>query len=245
LAPDTAGVACHYFGSVDRETGTGKYISYELEALDKKTGARTPILPGSGAPPRTASWSRNEQVYRVLNEDRHGDWVTVQIFSPDGKGVSSSVVETHAISCSGMTDTQQGVQLARYVDDENAECSMDDERWKDDFSRLLQPRPPSPIEVLLAAGLHQVQYKVEGSAYKASLTYRNATGGTDQITVKPPWVLTFAGQPGQFAYLSAQNTEDWGSIECTILLDGIAVRRANSNSPYGIASVSGTVPSKR
>ena len=180
-------------------------------------------------------------MYRVLKEDQRGDWVTVETFSPDGKEDSSVTVETHSISCNGMSDSQQGSEVARYVDEKDAACSEGDERWKGDFSRLLQPRPPSAIEAVVAAGGHQIQYKVSGS-YKASLTYRNAMGGTDQMKVSLPWTLTFAGMPGQFAYLSAQNTEDWGTIECAIFLDGVLVRRATSNSPYGIATVSGTVP---
>jgi len=90
---------------------------------------------------------------------------------------------------------------------------------------------------------HQIQYKVEGSYTKiASLTYRNATGGTDQITVALPWTLTFTALPGQFVYLSAQNKQDYGSIECFIYLDDVPVKRAVANTEYGIATVSGNVP---
>ena len=140
-----------------------------------------------------------------------------------------------------MTDSQRASESARYVDDKDAACSEGDTRWKDDFSRLLQPRPSSLSEAIVAAGMHEIQYKVSGP-YKASLTYRNAMGGTDQITVSLPWIFTFAGNPGQFTYLSAQNTEDWGTIECSIYLDGVLARHATANSAYGIASVSGNVP---
>jgi hypothetical protein len=245
MEPDTAGVTCHYFGPIHKETKTGVYVSYLLEALDKETGKRSPILPGSGTPPHTASWNRNEEEYQIVDHDPRGDWVTVKIFPAKESAAQSGVqltLETHHIACNGMSDYRERVEIARYVDDKNLSCSDDDERWKDDFSRLLARRP-QVLPALPRTG-HLIEYKVEG-AYSASLTYRNATGGTDQMTVKLPWTFTFTGQPGQFAYLSAQNTEDWGSIECTILLDGIPVRRANANSPYGIASVSGTVPPVR
>jgi hypothetical protein len=243
MDPATAGVTCHYFSPIDKDTDTGVYVSYVLEAMDKETGKRSRILPGSGTPPHTASWSRNEESYRIADEDPHGDWVTVKIFPPKEKftqAAAQGTIETHRIACNGMSDHRETVEIARYVDGKNLACSDGDERWKDDFSRYLARRP-TVVAVLPRTG-HDIQYKVEGP-YKASLTYRNATGGTDQTTVALPWTLTFIGQPKQFVYLSAQNTEDWGSIECTIYLDGVPVRKASANSPYGIASVSGTIPS--
>jgi hypothetical protein len=94
---------------------------------------------------------------------------------------------------------------------------------------------------------HQVRYSVTGSStgnyvQRASLTYRNASGGTDQMTVALPWSMTFTVQPRQFVYLSAQNTDDFGSLECIIYLDDVPVKRAASNTAYGIATVSGTIP---
>jgi hypothetical protein len=92
-----------------------------------------------------------------------------------------------------------------------------------------------------AARTRQVRYFVYGSG-RASLTYRNESGGTEQVTVSLPWNLTFTGAVKQFVYLSAQKTGRDGSIECTIYLDDVPVKRASSNSPFGIASVSGTIP---
>jgi len=62
---------------------------------------------------------------------------------------------------------------------------------------------------------HQVKYEVVGSGSAslacsallpclASLTYRNASGGTEQATVQLPWSMTFSGTTGQVLYLSAQ-----------------------------------------
>jgi hypothetical protein len=76
----------------------------------------------------------------------------------------------------------------------------------------------------------------------ASLTYRNASGGTDQITVSLPWQLTFTGQVKQFVYLSAQNLERETAVECTIYFDGVPEKKSITTTPLGIATVSGTIP---
>jgi hypothetical protein len=237
-----AATTCHYFGPIDKESKTGNYITYTLEAVDEKTGKRSPILPGVGQPPRTASWTRLEEEYQITNEASNGDSVLLRVLpkaEQPGQASREFRSETHRIACDGYVDSAP--PPARYVDDKDSPCSEDDPSWKINFTYYLANKPAVPA-VSYRTG-HQVQYNVDGShVNSASLTYRNATGGTNQMTVKLPWTLTFAGQPGQFVYLSAQNTDDWGSIECTILLDGVPVRRADSNSPYGIASVSGTVP---
>jgi hypothetical protein len=77
---------------------------------------------------------------------------------------------------------------------------------------------------------------------QASLTYRDASGGTEQVTVSLPWTLDFSAQFQQFVYLSAQKTERIGEIECTIYLDGVPLKKAVTTAPFGIATVSGTVP---
>jgi hypothetical protein len=236
----SAATTCHYFGPIDKESKTGIYVTYSLEALDQKTGKRSPILPGSGQPPRTASWTRLEEEYQLINEAPNGDALLLRVgpkSEKPGQPGPQFRLETRRIACDGYVDSAP--PPARYVDDKDLPCSEDDPSWKINFTYFLATKPAAPA--VTPRGGHLIQYRVDGP-WQASLTYQNATGGTDQITVKLPWELTFTGQQGQFAYLSAQNTEDWGSIECTILLDGIPVRRANANTPYGIASVSGTVP---
>ncbi len=238
--PETAAIACRYFGPIDRQTGTGVFVVYRLEALDEKTGARSPVLPGTGQPPHTVTWNRTEGSYRIINEDQGGESVTLGLLPTSGK----SATETHQIACDGRSDSPREPigQIDQYVDDKNLGCSESNAGWKGAFSRFLAARSPA-APVYPPTG-RRVRYQVDGAS-RASLTYRNASGGTDQMTVKLPWTLTFTGQPRQFVYLSAQNTEDWGKIESTIYLDDIPVQRAVSNSPYGIASVSGTIPPGR
>lgn len=240
IDPLTAAISCHYFGPIDKHTGTGVYVTYRLEALDKKTGARSPILPGTGEPPQTVSWDRVERGYRVLMEDPRGNWVRLDV----GLTSDTPTWETHTVSCHSTSDFRSSptVETYRYVDNSDLACSDGDGRWKDNFSRFLAVPPPA-APVYPRTG-HEVRYQVDGDG-RASLTYRNPSGGTDQMTVKLPWTLTFTGQPKQFVYLSAQNTEEFGKIESTIYLDDVPVQKAVSNSPYGIATVSGTIPSVR
>jgi hypothetical protein len=61
-----------------------------------------------------------------------------------------------------------------------------------------RPNPAEPRPIW-----HSVKYEVLGTG-SASLTYRNASGGTDQTTVRLPWSVTFQAATRQFLYLSAQ-----------------------------------------
>jgi len=115
--------------------------------------------------------------------------------------------------------------------------------------------PEAPIPAPAMSGIvspaapaeRQVKYEVYSSGIcrhvicHASLTYRNASGMTEQQTVSLPWTLTFSAQVKQFVYLSAQNTEGAAAVECTIYLDWVPVKKATTTSPSGIATVSGTV----
>jgi hypothetical protein len=89
----------------------------------------------------------------------------------------------------------------------------------------------------------KITYKVIGSARRASLTYRNASGGTEQKIVRLPWILVFDAQPGTVCILSAQKEDRLGTVEARIYVDTDLLQQAESSSPYGIASVSGLVTS--
>lgn len=250
--PLSAAVACQYFGPIDKETGTGLYVSYSLQALDKKTGVRSTLIPGTGVPPSTVIWGQVEGRYRVVNEVQDGDSVTVSLFLTNGTAAHPEVTlwtETHYVTCDGSSDSlvENIKPFTRYVDDKNLACSQGDSNWESMFSWFLTTKPPAPqLRHQLANGsVRQVRYSVEGIG-EASLTYRNASGGTDQVKVFLPWAMTFDGQAKQFVYLSAQKQSEFGDeIKCTIYLDDVPVQKAASNSPYGIATVSGTIPLAR
>jgi hypothetical protein len=87
-----------------------------------------------------------------------------------------------------------------------------------------------------------VSYYVTGTASSASLTYQNAQGGTEQRTVTLPWHIDFLATPDMFLYLSAQNQDDSGTIECAILSGSATIQRASSSGGYTIASCSGHTP---
>jgi len=91
--------------------------------------------------------------------------------------------------------------------------------------------------------LTSVTYKVTGSARSASLTYKNATGGTEQANVDLPWTLRFDAESGSSVYLSAQKRDEFGKLEAKIYIDGDLLQKADSSSPYAIASVSGVARS--
>jgi hypothetical protein len=91
-------------------------------------------------------------------------------------------------------------------------------------------------------GVHRVEYRLDGSAGVAGLTYRNASGGTEQRDVKIPGELGFFARSGQFVYFSAQNKSGAGTVRVRIQIDGRVVQEATATSPYGIATASGRVP---
>jgi hypothetical protein len=85
--------------------------------------------------------------------------------------------------------------------------------------------------------MHRVTYRVDGEG-RASLTYRNATGGTEQHEVSLPWEIKFDGRNGEHLYLSAQNKGDFSGLTASISINGRIVKDATSTARYGIATVS-------
>jgi hypothetical protein len=96
-------------------------------------------------------------------------------------------------------------------------------------------------DAAILAAIHQIDYVVNGSADTVNLTYRNATGGTEQNEVTLPVNMTFAAAPGSFLYLSAQNKSGSGTVHVAISVDGSLLQEARSSSHYGIATASGRV----
>jgi hypothetical protein len=95
-----------------------------------------------------------------------------------------------------------------------------------------------------------VLYEVEGTTNMASITISTPGGGTSQqsdidvpMSMKSAtggqagMPLTF--QPGEFLYISAQNSNDHGSVTCRITVDGVVVSENTSHGAYVIASCDG------
>lgn len=55
--------ACNYFGSIDKETGVGLYVSYFLQTKNPQTGQFT-VIPGGATPPDSATLAKIEGWYR-------------------------------------------------------------------------------------------------------------------------------------------------------------------------------------
>jgi len=87
-----------------------------------------------------------------------------------------------------------------------------------------------------------VAYHISGSASQVSLTYINASGGTEQIAaVRLPWEKTFYMHYGDFVYISAQNLGKSGSVIAEIRIDGTVWEQSVSEGAYVIATSSGTL----
>jgi hypothetical protein len=99
------------------------------------------------------------------------------------------------------------------------------------------------------ASTHTVVYKVEGTTKMASITYENAAGDTaQQSDIDVPLTRSFdhtqglvlnGMKSGAFLYISAQNSEDSGSVTCAIEIDGVRVKENTSRGGYTIATCSG------
>jgi len=85
-----------------------------------------------------------------------------------------------------------------------------------------------------------ITYEVGGTTDKASLTYENKDGNSEQKTVSVPWRFSFEAKPGAFLYVSAQNERESGSVTCKILENNLVKGKAASEGAFVIAKCSRT-----
>ena len=85
-----------------------------------------------------------------------------------------------------------------------------------------------------------ITYEVSGTTDKASLTYENKDGNSEQKTVRLPWRFSFEAEPGTFLYVSAQNEGESGSVTCKISESNLVKEKATSEGAYVIATCSRT-----
>jgi hypothetical protein len=98
-------------------------------------------------------------------------------------------------------------------------------------------------ETETAISPEKVTYRVTGTASRVSLTYQNASGGSQQETVFLPWRLAVTVPVGTFLSLLAQNQGASGTVDGRLYVDTELVQTSSSSVPYGIATVSGAVGS--
>jgi len=87
-------------------------------------------------------------------------------------------------------------------------------------------------------GPRPVLYRITGTSGNVDVTLTNASGGTEQRNIAPPYTLGFDAVSGQALYISGQNRWDAGVLTCEILVDGQVVQTATSNAAFGIATCS-------
>lgn len=105
-------------------------------------------------------------------------------------------------------------------------------------------QPAQPTAQPTAPIMHTVTYQIGGTGRsRVDLTYRNASGNSQQETINVPWSIEFQAPAGQFVYLSGQlAVKGKSTVTCKILVDGQVVEEAESEGEYVIASCSGSVP---
>jgi hypothetical protein len=120
--------------------------------------------------------------------------------------------------------------------------------------------PPPAKKADDGPGLRQIQYEITGTVHVVNITYRNASGGTEQNRVIVPYNYAFFAPPGAPLYLSAQKTrfvkmEDGlmttreivvddgieGTVHVLIRVGGKVLQEADASAPHGIATASGEV----
>jgi hypothetical protein len=87
-----------------------------------------------------------------------------------------------------------------------------------------------------------VIYSVSGTASKASLTYTNQDGGSEQADVRLPWWKEIRVKRGFFAYISAQSKDAQAAeVGVDIAVNGSTVKHSESSGQSVIAQASATV----
>jgi len=113
-------------------------------------------------------------------------------------------------------------------------CAPTSPTLSPEIQELMERKLQETLEV-------EATYRVSGTAKSASLTYETPTG-TEQRTVNLPWSKTYKFSKGDFAYISAQNQGEVGTVKVEIKVDGTVWKHAESSGAYVIASCSGALP---
>ena len=140
------------------------------------------------------------------------------------------------------------------------------------FSPIIPPPTSQPEPAAAAKGnpahssepasQRSVEYRVDGSARWVSVTYKNASGATEQKVVVLPFEQSFQAPAGAPVSLSAQKVRVTrpdlisdtphavrveangieGTVHVMIRVSDKLLQEANTSAPHGIATASGVVP---
>ena len=91
-----------------------------------------------------------------------------------------------------------------------------------------------------------IRYEIIGTTTSASITMSNSSNDTEQFSsATVPWHIEFPVEltngSYHFAYLSAQNNKDSGSVITKIYVDGKLFKEAASSGAFVNATASGSV----
>lgn len=89
-----------------------------------------------------------------------------------------------------------------------------------------------------SSGTAQVVYTISGSSEAGTITYSTASG-IEQADAAPPWTRTITVPNGTPVTVSAQNGSEFGSVTCSINVDGVVISSNTSTADYGVASCDG------
>jgi hypothetical protein len=196
----------------------GWLVAFPGSVHHDKIASRTEVAVGYTAPDSTLAVT---DFYK--DQFRKGEVTASASF--DGSGTTIRASATGQTCVLRISDADAGTNI-------NVKCAP----------TQATPAPAiSPQPARLPPGVHLVEYSISGSAQGAGLTYRNATGGTEQNEVSLPQTFRFYAASGSFVYLSAQNKTDTGYVHVSITVDGTPLQEATAGSAYGIATASGSV----
>lgn len=89
-------------------------------------------------------------------------------------------------------------------------------------------------------GASDIEYRVRGTAARASITYQSSAGGTSQTTDSLlPWSYTYKADRDAFLYVSAQNSGQTGCVVAEIIRKGSTLESVQSCGAFAIATASG------
>jgi hypothetical protein len=81
----------------------------------------------------------------------------------------------------------------------------------------------------------EVEYRVSGTAGRVTVTYRNPSGGTEQIGSQTlPWSVTFSCEAAQFLYVSAQNISGESGTVTTQIVRGGKQYKSSTSTGVGV-----------
>ena len=86
---------------------------------------------------------------------------------------------------------------------------------------------------------YTIKYEVTGSASSVSLTFENSDGGTSQLSnISIPWSYSYTASYDTWAYCSAQNQSDNGSVTVKIYIDDVKNKESTSSGANVISTAS-------